>query len=316
MGGTAPSSIGLAYEGISSFLHHKRHKALKKAIQAIDKKTDIQHNTLYHLEDTMIKYSVYNSDTLTDLIDTVHRMQNTSTGKERTFAGRLNQWFDMYLHQEGLHHYAINSVLYLTSVREKYMKMYERFIEELRINSKAIRILSKGYLPIYLLTPSKLERILSEAKIAIAKSNKDYDLVLTRLYLYYDMKLVMFGIDNKRNLIIQFPVFVQPYTQERLTMYQIEMVPVPILDENEKVQSYTQLKIDKPYITLNTEMYITLRMQELHTCKKIGYEYYCEELFVVKNKTRYSCASAIYFNLDPEIIKENCEFNSISTGQM
>ena len=114
-------------------------------------------------------------------------------------------------------------------------------------------------------------------KIAIAKSNKDYDLVLTRMYLYYDMKLIMFGIDSKSNLIIQYPVFVEPYTQERLTMYQIETVPVPISDENEQAQSYTKLKIYKPYIALNTEMYITLRMQELHTCKKIGYEYYCEE---------------------------------------
>ena len=64
---------------------------------------------------------------MTDLTDTVHRMHNTSTWQERTFAGRLNQWFDMYLHQEGIHHYAINSVLYLTSVRQKYVKMYERF---------------------------------------------------------------------------------------------------------------------------------------------------------------------------------------------
>ena len=66
--------------------------------------------------------------------------------------------------------------------------MYERFIEELKLYSRAIRVLSKGYLPISLLPPSKLEKILSEVRIAIAKSNKDYDLVLTRLYLYYDMK--------------------------------------------------------------------------------------------------------------------------------
>ena len=122
------------------------------------------------------------------------------------------------------------------------------------------------------------------------------------------MKLVTFGIDKERNLIIQFPVFVQPYTQKRLIMYQIKTVPIPILDQNENAQSYTQLKIDKPYITLDAETYITVRTQELHTCKKIGYEYYCEELFVVKSKTRYSCTSAIYFNLDPKIIKENCEF--------
>ena len=48
--------------------------------------------------------------------------------------------------------------------------------------------------------------------------------------------------------------------------------------------------------------------QELSTCKKIGYEYYCEELFVVQSKSRYNCVSTIYFNLGPEIIKENCEF--------
>ena len=123
------------------------------------------------------------------------------------------------------------------------------------------------------------------------------------------MKLDTFGIDENRNLTVQFPVFVQPYTQRRLVMYQIETVLVPILDRNDQVQSYTQLKISKPYIALNTETYITLQSKELSTYKKIGYEYYCEELFVVKSKTRYSCASVIYFNLGPEIKKESCEFD-------
>ena len=90
--------------------------------------------------------------------------------KERTFAGRLNQWFELYLHQEGVHHYAINSVLYLTSIREKHVKMYERFIEELKLYSNAISILSKGYLPISLLPTSKLERMWSEVRIALAKT--------------------------------------------------------------------------------------------------------------------------------------------------
>ena len=181
----------------------------------------------------MIMYGVYNSDTLTDLIDTVHRMQNFTTWNEKTFAGKLHDWMKLYAQDKGVCNYAINSVLFLTTVREKYVKMYERFIEELKLYSKAIRVLSKGYLPISQLLPSKLEKILKEVRIVIAKSNKDYDLVLTRLYLYYDMKLITFGIDNQRNLIVQFPVFVQPCTQKRLIMYQIETVPVPILDENE-----------------------------------------------------------------------------------
>ena len=76
------------------------------------------------------------------------------------------------------------------------------------------------------------------------------------MYKYYDMKLVMFSIDRNRNLIIQFPVFVQPYTQKSLTLYQIETIPVLILDMNEKADSYMWIKIDKPYIALNPDTYI------------------------------------------------------------
>ena len=103
-------------------------------------------------------------------------------------------------------------------------------------------------------------------------------------------------------------MFVQPHTQRRLTIYQLETVPILILDENQQAQSYAELQIDRSYIALTDDTYIMLCMQELNTCKKIGYEYYCEELFVVKSKNGYSCASAIFFNLSSEIIKQNFEF--------
>ena len=102
--------------------------------------------------------------------------------------------------------------------------------------------------------------------------------------------------------------FVQPYTQKRLVMYQIETVLVPILDKNKQVHSYIVLKIEKLYIALNEETNITLCSQELTMCKRIGYEYYCKELFVVKSKMRYSWARAIYFNLESDVIRANCEF--------
>ena len=76
--------------------------------------------------------------------------------------------------------------------------MYKKFIAELRSYSKAIRVLSKGYFPISLIPPSKLEQILEHVKLVLAKTNKDYDLVLNRLYLYYDVKLVTFGIGNQK----------------------------------------------------------------------------------------------------------------------
>ena len=196
----------------------------------------------------------------------VHRMHNLTSLKERLFVGRVDDWLKQQLTcYNDEHSYSIITLLFLRTINEKYVRMHERFINELKTYSQAIHILSKGYLPITLIPPSKLEAILQQVKTALARTNKNYDLVLNRWYLYYDMKLVTFGID-------QFPVFVAPYTQSRLTLYQVETVPVPILDMNNKAESYMQLKIIKSYIALNDETYISLRSQEFNTCKKIGYE--------------------------------------------
>ena len=83
LGTVASKIIGLAFKGISSFLHHKRHKALNKAIKQINERQDIEHNRIYHLENTMIMHGKYNSDTLTNLIDMVHRMHNLTSLKEK-----------------------------------------------------------------------------------------------------------------------------------------------------------------------------------------------------------------------------------------
>ena len=71
-------------------------------------------------------------------------MQNITTWKEKTSAGKLNGMYQLYLNEEGMHHFAINSVLFLATVWGKYVKMYERFIEELKTYSKAIQILAKA----------------------------------------------------------------------------------------------------------------------------------------------------------------------------
>ena len=68
--------------------------------------------------------------------------------------------------------------------------------------------------------------------------------------------------------------FVQLYTQQTLTLCQIDRVPVPIIDQNKQANSHTHMQIDSPYMALNSEIYILLRQQELRTCKRISYEFY------------------------------------------
>ena len=84
--------------------------------------------------------------------------------------------------------------------------------------------MAKGYLPNTLVTPIKLKEILNEVRKTLQITNLDNDLVIDRLHLYYDMQLVTFGIDKDKNLIVQFLVFIQPYTQQPLILYQPETV--------------------------------------------------------------------------------------------
>ena len=117
----------------------------------------------------MVKYGIYNSDTLEDLINTVHRLHNKSTWNERLFAGQIKDWHHWYLSSRGLNHYVINSLLFFTTAREKYVKMHEIFINQLREYMQVIRILSKGYLP---MPPSKLNIILQKVKEAVQINNR------------------------------------------------------------------------------------------------------------------------------------------------
>ena len=155
--------IGLAYEGIYSFLQNKRNNALHKAVNAMNNKTNIQHNKLIKLDDTMLMYGIYNAEKLEKLIKTVHKIHITASSHERLFAGEHNQsiFRILYTHSLGLQHYSTNLLLYLRIIQDKYISLYRELITQLHTSVSAIRILAKGYLPNALIKPEKLQEILA-----------------------------------------------------------------------------------------------------------------------------------------------------------
>ena len=119
--------IGLAFEGISSFLHHKRHKALHKAVKAISISTDTQRNKLMHLENTLVMYGIYNAKTLEHLVKTVHALHSRQTLYEGLFAGQTSAAYEAYLQMHDTHriqHYVVNTMLYLQMIKDKYIEIY------------------------------------------------------------------------------------------------------------------------------------------------------------------------------------------------
>ena len=181
------SFIGLAYEGISSFLHHKRNKALCTAVKAMDNKANVKCNKLMQIENSMLMYGICNVETLEKLINTVHNVHNTTFSHERLFTGQQSSLIlrSLYKHTLCLLHHSINSILYLRTTHDKYIALYKELITQLLIYTTAIRILSKGYLSNTLVTPLKLKEIFNEVRSALRVTNPNYDLVIDRVHLYY-----------------------------------------------------------------------------------------------------------------------------------
>ena len=74
----------------------------------------------------MVMNGVYNAEALEKLINTIHHMHNTTTPNERLFADEISTVFTRYLNKKGVHHYAINSLLYLRTLIENMKKCMKK----------------------------------------------------------------------------------------------------------------------------------------------------------------------------------------------
>ena len=133
-------------------------------------------NKLIHLENTLVMYEVYNAEMLEKHIKTVHTLHSRQSMYKKLFAEQITKTYEYYsqMHRDrGIQHYAINSVLYLRMIKDKYIEMYNEFISQLHSYAETIRILSKGYIPILLVTPLKLKEILTSVNETLIKTNPD-----------------------------------------------------------------------------------------------------------------------------------------------
>ena len=173
-----------------------------------------------------------------------------------------------------------------------------------------IAIVTQGRLPRVLISNNQLREILGKVDAMVKRNYPDYVLAATHISHYRDMKMVTFAVDQQtHSLSVTFPAFIKNYKQPPLSLYEVETVPVPIIDKNVKANSYSQVRIEKSYITAGTDYYIQLRISELLMCKSIRHIYYCKELFVIKHKSRHSCVSVIFYNLGPATITKDCKFD-------
>ena len=162
-----PALAGLAtiaVESIGALLQKKCNKASGKGLKAIKSDQTLAWNSIKQLEDDFLLYGKYNIDSLEKIIhtinhlgDRVHQMENLLMGKDRSVATR------QFLHSNYLGRllFAHKLSIYLTSVQETQLRLYDELERLLREFLSAVEVLSKGYLPASLFSPSTLHRITS-----------------------------------------------------------------------------------------------------------------------------------------------------------
>ena len=150
------SLAAIAVESIGSFLQKKCNATLSKGLNAIKSDQSLAWNSKKQLEDNFLLYSKYNLDSLEKIIHTVnhlaervHQMEELLLGKDHSVATQ------QFLHASSIGRLLFTHKLniYLMSVQETQLRLYDELERVLREFLSAVRILSKGYLPASLFPP-------------------------------------------------------------------------------------------------------------------------------------------------------------------
>ena len=250
------------------------------------------------------RYNLKSLRGITNTINALHKKQNHFEWavKQKDFNFRKSDMNAV--------NYNFEVMMYLKNVREEHVVSYREAVKAARDLLNGIAIVTQGRLPRALISDNQLREILGKVDAMVKRNYPDYVLAAKHVSHYRDMKMVTFSVDQQaHSLILTFLAFIKNYKQPPLSLYEVKTVPVPIIDKNVKADSYSQVRIEKSYIAAGTDYYIQLRISELLMCKNIRYIYYCEELFVIKHKSRHSCVSAIFYNLGPATVTKNCRFD-------
>ena len=187
----------LAVEELGSYLQKKRNNALTKTLQLLDQDLQQTRNMMHQLEKDFLLYGEYDVNSTQSIINLLGNLNGSTDSLEGWLLHNSKDIAkDMVDTVTGPVLYSHLTQLYIQSLREKYIRLYEVLVTEVKLLLRSIAILSKGYLPPQLFPPSTLVDISQRAITMIKQKNPDYVLALPHITDYYDMRLVTFGLDD------------------------------------------------------------------------------------------------------------------------
>ena len=168
--------------------------------------------------------------------------------------------------------------------------------------------LGTGQLTFQVLDPDELDRFLSTIRRQLWEERSPFELAFNHTYQFYAEPMVMFT-NTHDQLLVKVPILLRLATQKPLNLYSIDTVLMPFDTETLECKNneYTFINNSYPYMALNEHNYIPLTETQLRMCDKMGSTYYCQNSYMLRQRTQHTCESAIYYKMDAKTISKHCQ---------
>ena len=306
---------GMMIKGINALVDTKRASSFNNAIKLVNGNVQITHDRLITLE---TRTAMMAKAIIPILKDFKQQINNTNDRLNRQYwmmtraHDRYNRLFRQTHKTFQIHHLALlmvkDYITILVGTLQRIHRQYIRYESALDDTLIGIEHLNSGYLTHRILDPKILAKYLEAIEDDLEETAPEFEPVFTNVYQYYSNSLISFTniIDD---LLLQLPILIKLKVQVPMSLFSIEMAPVPLDAETylgEK-REYTQILPETELIALTENNYIPLMQAQISLCAKIGYMYYCEYAHLLKKCTEHTCMSAIYYDQGSDIKVKQCK---------
>ena len=146
----------IAIEALGSHLQKKRRRAMAKALERMESKQFLNKNQLYKLDHDFLMFGDYDIQTTDGMIRLLSNLNNRTQYLEKIITGKDPTAARNFLKNNirGTEIFTHQVRMYMQAMRERYLRVPENLISELRLLLRSIAILSRGYLPPQLFSPT------------------------------------------------------------------------------------------------------------------------------------------------------------------
>ena len=299
---------GMLIKGINALVDMKRVNSFN-AIKMLNANVEITHNRLVTLENRtsmMVKAIMPVVKNLKSQMNKTNKQLASQYRMMSSAHNRYNLLFRQMHKTQMIHHFALLLFKnYLTTQVGTLQRIHRQDIRyESALDDTLIGIenSNSGYLTHQILDPQVLTKYLEIIEDNLEDTAPEYEPVFTSVYQYYGNSLASFT-NTIDDLLLQLPILIKFKVQVPMSLFSIEIVPVPLDTETYigDKREYTQIIPETEYIALTDNNYVPLKQVQISLCAKIGYTYYCEYAHLLKKHTEHTCMSAIYYDQESEI---------------